>query len=348
MINRFLASAVAAGAFAITLTALPGTASAQEVTLRVHSFLPPQGTVPAEFLEPWAEKVMEESDGRINVEVYHSMALGGAPGALFDQVREGVVDIAWGLPGWTPGRFPMAETFELPFIAGDAEATSRALWRFYEEHLTEEFVDVHMLGMNVHGPGMFHMNAPAIETPDDLAGRAVRGPTRLTTRLIEALGGTAIGMPVTQIPESLQRNVIDGAIIPWEVTRALRVSELVDTHTEIAGDRSLYTTVFFYAMNREAYEDLPQDLRAVIDANSGAETSAWIGRVMQEFDAPGREAAVERGNTIITIEGEALAEWVERAEPVRAGWIAEMSERGIDAEALVAAAERLVEEALAR
>ena len=349
MIRELFSSMAAASVLGLAVSALlPGAASAQEVTLRVHSFLPPQGTVPSQFLEPWAERVMEQSDGRINVEVYHSMSLGGAPGALFDQVREGVVDIAWGLPGWTPGRFPMAETFELPFMVGHAEASSRALWRFYEAHLTDEFADVHMLAMNVHGPGMFHMNAPAIESPADLEGRAVRGPTRLTTRLIEAMGGTAIGMPVTQIPESLQRNVIDGAIIPWEVTRALRVAELVDTHTEIAGDRSLYTTAFFFAMNLEAYEDMPEDLRAVIDANSGAETSAWIGRVMQEADAPGREAAVEAGNTIVTIEGAALAEWVARAEPVRAGWIAEMAERGIDAEALIADAERLVEEELAR
>lgn len=345
MIGRFFVSATAAGALAISLTALaPGAADAQEVTLRVHSFLPPQGTVPAEFLEPWAEKVMAESDGRINVEVYHSMSLGGAPGALFDQVREGVVDIAWGLPGWTPGRFPMAETFELPFIVGHAEASSRALWRFYEEFLTEEFADVHMLAMNVHGPGMFHMNAPAIETPDDLAGRSVRGPTRLTTRLIEAMGGTAIGMPVTQIPESLQRNVIDGAVIPWEVTAVLRVPELVDTHTEMGGDRALYTSFFYFAMNREAYEELPEDLRAIIDANSGIEASAWAGRIQQEGDAPARQAAVDRNNTIVTVEGDALAEWIEMGDQVRAAWVEEMNERGYDGQALLDAAIALIEE----
>ncbi|MFN3953643.1 MAG: TRAP transporter substrate-binding protein [Pararhodobacter sp.] len=346
MFNRFAKAAGLAGALA--LSAMATSALAQEVTLRVHHFLPGQATVPANFITPWAEKVMEESGGRINVEVYHAMQLGGAPGALIDQAREGIVDIVWVLPGWTPGRFPRAEVFDLPFIASDAETTSRAAWRFYEEHLAEEMADVHMIAVNVHGPGMFHMRAPVIETPDDMSGRTVRGPTRMITRLIETLGGAAVGMPVGQVPESLQRNVIDGTVIPWEVTTALRVSELVDTHTEFAGDRSFYTTFFVFAMNRDAYEDMPEDLRAVIDANSGIETSAWIGRVMEAGDAPARAVAVERGNTIVTIDGEALEAWREAAMPVHDIWIAEMAERGIDGAMLIAEVERLIDEEAAR
>lgn len=348
MLKRtFLTTALASGV-AMTALMAPMAASAQEVTLRVHQFLPATGTVPADFIIPWAEKVTQESGGRLNVEVYSSMSLGGSPAALYDQAREGIVDIVWTVAGYTPGRFPISETFELPFMMSDAESTSRAAWRFFEEYMQEETADVHMLAVHVHGPGIFHMRAPAIERVEDLRGRTVRGPTRITTRLLETLGATAVGMPVPQVPEALSRNVIEGAVIPWEVTQILRVPELVDTHTEFGGDRGLYSTFFFFAMNREAYEDLPDDLRAVIDANSGIETSAWAGRAQEAGGAPGRAAAVARGNRIVTIEGEELASFRAAAEAVRGLWVAEMAERGLDGAALIAAAEALIAEETGR
>jgi TRAP-type transport system periplasmic protein len=341
MSRNLLLSAGLAGVLALGSAA---TLSAQEYTLRVHQFLPATGTVPADFIIPWAERVTEESEGRLNVEVYSSMALGGAPTALYDQARDGVVDIIWTVAGYTPGRFPISETFELPFIMTDAEATSRAAWRFWEEYMQEETADVHMIAVHVHGPGLIHINAPAVERPEDLDGRSVRGPTRLTTRMIEATGGTAVGMPVPQVPEALSRGVVDGAVIPWEVTRVLRVPELVDTHTEFGGDHGLYTTFFFFAMNHDSYNDLPEDLQQIIDNNSGIDTSGWAGRAQQAGDEPGRQAAVDRGNTIVTVEGDALQAWHDAGQTVREQWIAEMNERGHDGAALIEAAERLIAE----
>lgn len=348
MFRNIVMAAGLVGGIAAGMIMTPTPAHAQEVTLRVHQFLPDTSTVPAGFILPWAEKVMEDSDGRIAVEVYSSMQLGGTPPSLIDQARDGVVDIIWTLAGYTPGRFPIADVFDLPFIAADAEATSRAAWRFYEQHMQEELADIRPIALHVHGPGMFHMRAPAIESVDDLTGRTVRGPTRLITRLIETLGGVAVGMPVPQVPEALSRNVIEGAVVPWEVTRSLRVPELVDTHTEFGGDRSFYTTLFLFVMNHDSYAALPDDLKAVIDANSGIEASAWAGRVQAAGDAPARAEALERGNTVVTIAGDALDAWVEASLDVRDTWIAEMAQRGIDGAALIADLEALIAEEAAR
>ncbi|WP_209427409.1 TRAP transporter substrate-binding protein [Pararhodobacter sp. SW119] len=332
--NSLCAAAVLAAVGAFAMSA-PAPVAAQEVTLRVHHFLPPGAPVPANFITPWAEKIEAESDGRIAVEVHAAMSLGGTPPTLIDQVRDGVVDVVWTLAGYTPGRFPRAEVFDLPFIAAGAEPTSRAAWRFYEKHLTEELEGIRPIALHVHGPGVFHMRAPAVETLADLEGRTVRGPTRMITRLLETLGATPVGMPVPQVPEALSRNVIDGTVIPWEVTLSLRVPELVGTHTEFGGDRSFYTTFFLFAMNQESYDDLPDDLKAVIDENSGYETSGWVGRVMDEGDAPARAVAVERGNPIVQVEGEELQRWQDAADAVVSEWIAEMADRDIDGQQLI-------------
>ncbi|MEL6736928.1 MAG: C4-dicarboxylate ABC transporter, partial [Pseudomonadota bacterium] len=98
------------GAVALGLSAT--SALAQDVTIRCQHFLSPKAGVPAFFMAPWAEKVMADSNGRIKVEIFPGMALGGKPPALYDQIRDGVIDCGWALPAYTPGRFPETEAFE--------------------------------------------------------------------------------------------------------------------------------------------------------------------------------------------------------------------------------------------
>ena len=91
---------------ALAALAMSTTAFAQEVTLRIHQMLPAQATIPAKAIAPWAATVQEESGGRIKVELYPAMQLGGAPPELYDQAKDGVVDLIWTVLGYTPGRFP--------------------------------------------------------------------------------------------------------------------------------------------------------------------------------------------------------------------------------------------------
>lgn len=334
--------AFAAAAIAVAAPALP--ASAQDVTLKIHEFLPAPAPVPKNFIVPWAEKVKAESGGRIDYEFYPSMQLGGKPPALYDQVRDGVADVIWTLPGYTPGRFPGTEAFELPFMPTTAEATSQAAWDYYEKYLKDEFKDVKVIAVHVHGPGLIHAKGDGVSKLEDLNGMKLRGPTRMINKLIESLGATPVGMPVPAVPEALSKGVIDGTVIPWEVTAPLKVAELVDTHTSFAGDRGLYTSFFVYAMNKDVYEALPDDLKKVIDDNSGRETSKWIGRVMDEGDAPGLKIATERGNKLIVIDEAEGARWKEASQPVIDAWIAEMNDKGMPGQQMYDDARALIEQ----
>jgi TRAP-type C4-dicarboxylate transport system substrate-binding protein len=325
----------------ITLS-LTAAAAAQAVTLKIHQFLPPQAPVPANFIQPWADKVSQESNGRIQFELYPSMQLGGKPPALYDQARDGVVDIVWTLPGYTPGRFPKTEAFELPFMAASAENTSKAAWEYYEKHLQDEFQDVHIIAVHVHGPGLLHVKGDGIHKLEDMPGKKLRGPTRVINKLLETLGATPVGMPIPAVPEALSKGVIDGTVIPWEVTKPLRIAELVQTHTDFSGDRGLYTSFFVFAMNKASYDNLPDDLQQVIDANSGMMASEWVGRVMDEGDIPGKQAAVDQGNTLITLDEAETGRWKEASQPVIDGWIAEMKDKGIDGAALYEDAKALI------
>lgn len=331
------------GAAALSALALgtASVASAQEVTLRLHQFLPAPATVPKNVLVPWIEKIHAESDGRIEIQHFPSMQLGGKPPELIDQAKDGVADIVWTLPGYTPGRFPQTEVFELPFMMTNAEAVSRAYWDMAEKHMMDtDFKDLKILATWVHGPGLIH-SADPITSPADLDGVKLRAPTRITNKMFASLGATAVGMPIPAVPEALSKGVIDATVIPWEVTAPLKTSELVENHLEF-GDASLYTSTFVLAMNKDTYEGLPDDLKAIIDANSGAELSAMAGRETQAGDVPGRAIAEDLGNSITTLTPEQVAEWQAAAAPIVDAWIAEVSEQGIDGAALVEEARALI------
>jgi TRAP-type transport system periplasmic protein len=344
-LQRFLQRISALALFCL-LGSYGVTAFAAEYTLRAHHFLAPSSTVHAELVEPWARRVEEQSGGRLKIEVYPAMQLGGRPPQLYDQVRDGVVDIVWTLPGYTAGRFPRAEVFELPFVPGSARATTLALQDFAEIHLQEEFGDVHPILFHAHAPGTFHMRGAPVSRLEDLRGLKIRAPTRISNMTLAAMGATAVGMPVPAVPESLSRGVIDGALLPYEVTRSLRVQELTDSHTEIAGAHGLYTAVFLFAMNRDSYARLPEDLRAVIDANSGRNIAADVGATWDAAEIPGRDAAEALGDNFHIIEGEELDRWVEATEPVIDEWLAETRSAGIDGATLLEDARRMVRQYL--
>ncbi len=342
MINRkgFLNMAAAA---ALALGFGSGSVAAQEVTLTLHQFLPPQANVPKLILDVWADNVEEASGGRIKIDRFPSMQLGGRPPELMDQAIDGVADIVWTVVGYTPGRFPRTEVFELPFMMTNARATSRAYWEMFEKHMRDnDFKDVKILGTWVHGPGIIHANKE-VRAPGDMQGLKVRGGSRLVNSLLEKVGAEPVGMPVPAVPEGLSKGVIDGTTIPWEVTAALKISELVGNHTEFPGN-ALYVLTFVLAMNKDRYDSLPADLQKVIDDNSGLEFSVFAGGVMEDSDAPARAIAVERGNNIVTLTAEEAQAWQDVAAPIYTEWVAEMEEKGIDGQALIDEARMLIDQ----
>ncbi len=340
MMMRRTIMGVAAAALAVGMSATG--ALAQDVTLRMHQFLPPQANVPKQVLDVWADKVQADSGDRIKVERYPSMQLGGKPPELMDQAIDGVADIVWTVVGYTPGRYPSTEVFELPFMVTDARAASSAYWQMFDKHMKDtEFKDVHILGTWVHGPGLLHTNKE-VRTPADMQGLKIRGGSRLVNQLLETTGATPVGMPVPAIPEGLSKGVIDGTTIPWEVTTALKVSELVKNHTEFSGS-ALYTLTFVLAMNKDKYESLPDDLKKVIDDNSGLEFSVFAGGTQADADGPARQIAVDLGNNIVTLSDEETQVWRETAQPIYDAWVADMNGKGIDGQALIDEAKSLMD-----
>lgn len=339
---RRISSVIAGLGLVAGLSVGVSTAHAAEVTLRLHHFLPPQANVPKQVIQKWSDDVSKASNKQIKVRIFPAMQLGGKPTELMDQAKDGIADIVWTVVGYTPGRFPRTEVFELPFMMTNAEATSRAFWDLFEQDMQKtEFKDLKILGTWVHGPGLIHSATP-ITLPADLAGVKIRAGSRVVNQLMEKLGATPVGMPVPAVAEGLSKGVITATTIPWEVTSALKVPELVKNHTEFGND-ALYTLTFVLAMNKAKYESLPADLKKAVDDSSGMEFSAFAGRTQGAADAPAREKAAKLGNNIITLNDSQVDQWRKASMPVYGEWIASMKKQGIDGQALIDKAKSLIE-----
>jgi TRAP-type C4-dicarboxylate transport system substrate-binding protein len=328
-----LKSLILGGSIA-ALLALPATA--QEVTLTIQHFLGPKSATHSKLIAPWAKRIEEASDGRIKFQIFPAMALGGKPPELYRQVRDGVVDIVWTLPGYTPGVFPRVEVFELPGIHGGSAKQATLAIQDMMDALAPDFADIHPLLVHTHAGNALHLVDGPITKAEELVGKKLRTPSRTGGWMIESWGAEAVGMPVPALPQALSKKVVDGALVPFEIVPPLKLQELTKASVEGPGGLRFGTAVFLFAMNKERYEALPDDLRAIIDANSGANIAAEVGAIWDEVEEPGKELQRESpGGQVVQLDRAAYDALIAKAAGVTDRWIAEVADEGIDGAALV-------------
>ena len=324
--QNLVRAALAAGAAMAGI----GAAHAQDVTLKFHHFWNPQAMASVRVIQPWCDKIAADSAGKMMCQIFPAMSMGGTPPQLVDQVKDGVADLGITLPGYTAGRFPVMEVFELPFMTNSAEAGARAAWDFHNKYAPKEFPGTKLLAIWIHDEGYVHTRDRQVKTLADFKGLKMRAPTRQTNKLLASLGASPVGMPLPAIADAVSKGTIDGFLLPWEVIPSVKLQEMVKFHSETDPSKpALYSAVFIFAMNQAKYESLTPELKKVIDDNSGPALTQQIGRTWDDSKAPGRKAAVDRGNTFYMVPASELDNWVTASAPLYDEWTADMDKRGL-------------------
>lgn len=336
-IPRMTMAAVAAMLCSAATLSATTSASAQQVTLRFHTHVPP---VAGSFknLAWWAQKVEKESNGKLKIQMFGSNSLGGKAEDIYDQVKNGVVDIGWTLPGYKAELFPATSAFELPFIGAEASIASPALDEYARKWAKAEWSAVHPIVYHSAGVSVFHMKTRPIEKLEDFKGLKMRTPSRISTAAISALGSTPVPIPGLKITEALMRDVVDGAVTPWSIALAIRTIDVAKSHTE----NTLHGPTLIMVMNKDSYAKLPDDLKKVIDANSGGWLAKEFGRRWTEDDKRGRAKAESLKHPIYTLSETEAARWRKASQVVYDSWIKEMDGKGLPGKQMVDDAERLV------
>jgi TRAP-type transport system periplasmic protein len=330
-----------AGTVALALTAAalaPQPASGQTVNLRMHTFVPPVSSS-YKSLAAWVEKIDKDSNGQIKIQLFGAMQLGGKAPDLYDQVKNGVVDIAWMLPGYKAGLFPATSVFELPFIGGRAPIVSPAVDDFARAMATKEWSEIHPIVYHYAGASVLHLKDKRVTKMEDFQGLKIRTPSRESTGALKAMGAVPVPVPgVATMAEIMIRGVVNGVITPWGIARAIKVIDSSTFHAEM----TMHGPTLVMMMNKDSYAKLSPAHKKVIDDNSGAKVAHWLGTRWERDDQPGIARAKELKHEIVRISDQELARWRKASQPVFDEWIKEMDGKGLDGAKLVSEAERLV------
>jgi TRAP-type C4-dicarboxylate transport system substrate-binding protein len=317
--------------------------AAAQTALKLHHFLGPKAPAQTQMLEPWAQRVEKAAGGKVKIEIFPSMALGGKPPQLINQARDGVVDIIWTVNGYTAGLFPRSEVFELPFVhTNNPAATNLAMREMYAKHLAAEYKGVQPLFLHVHAGQAIHMVDKEVRKPEDLQGLKMRIPTRTGAWIIEALGAAPVGMPVPDLPQALSKKVVDGAFIPWEIIPPLKLQDMTDYQIEGRDKVRFGNTTFQVSMNASRWKSLPADVRKAFESVSGEAWVREVGEIWRRVDEQGIAVATKAGNKHIQLSDSETAAFRQKMEPVVQRWIDDVKGKGIDGAALVKTARELI------
>ncbi len=331
-----LKTTLASGAVMLGTIFAADAVLAQEHVFKLHHFLGAESPAQKDMLEPWAKRVEENSGGKVKIEIYPSMTLGGRPPELISQVRDGVVDLVWTLNGYTPGLFPRTEVMELPFVfLNDPVAANLALADIYPDHLAPEYKGVEPMFLHSHAGQAIQTVSKEVHKPEDLAGLKLRIPTRTGAWVIEALDATPVSMPVPDLPLALSKGVVDGALIPWEIIPALKIQDQTQFQIEGADKTRFGTSIFQVSMNKARWDSLPEDVQKAFRDASDRDWLVEVGQIWRAVDERGIKVAVDSGNTHITLTPEETEAFRAKLEPVVDRWVKEVADQGIDGAALV-------------
>ncbi|WP_082899119.1 TRAP transporter substrate-binding protein [Sulfitobacter sp. EhC04] len=328
-------------ASAIAVTALSASVALAEepITLRLSNWIP-GGHPMSKYLDEWAASIEERSDGRIDIETYHSGQLGSMP-KHYDMVRKGAVDIGLILDGATSDRFPLAMLIDIPFLVDNAVQGNMLVNKpELRTYLDAEHRGVKVLFMTTNPPAQIYTKGHPINTPDDLKGLRMRFPTEAAKLWLEEMGATAVGIPSTEMAEALQKNVIDGLMIDHgSAGIAFKLGGMITDAVEL----NAYISNFALIMNPDSYEKIPEDLRVLFDAMPDG-FGKDLGSRWDATTKVGKQMLVDGGANVVTPTGEARKAFEDAAERVRDKLIAEREEAGLPAAEVYELMQRLAKE----
>lgn len=311
--KRFLA--ICAGALAVSFSA--SVLANKPTTLRFSNFAGPTSFLTQGIFEPLLEDIETDSDGTLKIQMFSGGTL-VKPEDAFDAVRRGLVDMAWSLTGYNPGRFKAAGVTEVPFQAENVQEASAGVWALYENDLMDGFDDVYVFGLSSSAVALLHSGKKS-SSLEDFKGERVRAAGPLASASIEALGLTPIGLPASQVAENLSKRVLAGSANDWVALQTWQIADFVKYHIDVP----LGATTAYVVINKRKFDSLPEAAKAALDKHGG---QAFVNRWSESLEAENQRVKAEvlqdDAHVVVTPTPEQLEGYKATVQDVVNEWIA--------------------------
>ncbi len=317
-----------AAAIAMALTTAVAVAADKSINLKLSYWVPPKHKLTPGYKE-WAEAIKEASNGTITVTLFPSSQLGSGRDH-YDMVKRGIADFGLINPGYTPGRFPIIQTADLPFTVSDGFKSAPALHRWYKKYAAKEMPDLYICHVFPHEPGTFH-SKKAIRTPADVKGLKVRTANQTIAKYVTSMGGNSVQVPIMEAYETLKRGITDAITVPWGGNITFSFGKVVKQHL----DAPLYIVTFVHGINKKLYDSMSETQKKAVDSVC---TPEWSQRIYRHWAQQERELkakiVADKGHTINKIGKAELNQWRAAAKPVVDAWRVAVKKTGNDPDAI--------------
>jgi len=273
----------------------------------------------------WGKEIEKRTGGKVQVTMFYGGTL-TPPDKCYDGVVKGISDIGFSVFSYTMGKFPLTEVIDLPLGYKSAVGATKVINEYYNKFKPKEFDDVKVMYLHAHGPGILHTKS-AVNKLEDLKGKKIRS-TGTIAKIVTALGGSPVAMPMSDTYDSLSRGVVDGTMAPVETLEGWKVGEVIKFTTEDFG--AAYSVAFFVVMNKAKWNSLAPDIQKIIEQVN----QEWIGKtgeLWDSIDKSGRDFSLKLGNKFIPLSKEEDAKWAKAVTPMFDEYVKEKKAMGLPA-----------------
>lgn len=321
--RRVLWCGVLAAFFLLVIPLCPaGYAQEKVVTLR-YSAYHPSASANSKLCDAWCKEVEKRTSGRVKPTYYPGGVL-TPPAQTFDSIAKGIADVGFSMASFSKGRFPLTEVLDLPLGYESVTQATRLANAFYRKFRAKEFDDVRVMYMGASPLQRFFTKSKPVNKVDDIKGLKIRG-TGNSSRVVQLLGGAPVGMPITDVYDSLSRGVIEGVITGYEPMKEYRLAEVTGFATEF---RDNFVVAGYTVMNKQKWQSISPEDQKIIEAIN----EEWIEKqanLWEVEDQAGKDFLIQRGGKIIKLSAEENARWNKSVAPMLDEYVASMKAKGL-------------------
>ncbi len=299
----------------------------------------PEESATGTFLNNWADSIEEASDGHLAIEVYHGATLADSSETI-DALKDGTVDIGWGIQSAYADMFPVTEVFMLPMLEIEsARQGSEAIWDFYNntDYMADEYSDYHVLLLHTNCQSPISLLRKQVEEVNEFEGMHIRVNSGPPTSFVQDMGATSVAVPINKLYNSASTS-LDGFITDWHAISSYKLDDVIEYYL----DENVGVSTYFLLMNKDSYEALPEVLQEILDDKSTEAiqyTNSW-DEVAEDI-----KTQAEEEEKVYTLSEEEHAKLENIAQETIEQWIIEMDELGFDGQAIYSDAAECIDKA---
>ena len=302
----------------------------KQFDLRISHWVPPSHPL-QKAMEEWGASIEKASNGTIKSKIFPSQQLGKAFDH-YDMARDGIADVTYVSPGYQPGRFPIIDAGNLPFMLTNAKQGTGAVDEWYRKYAEKEMKDVKVCFTFLHDPGTFHSRTKKIVVPGDLKGMKIRPAHATVATWMTQLGATNVNSSAPEVRDIIEKGVAEAVTFPWGSIPLFGIDKVTKYHM----DAPLYATTFVWLFNKAKYEQMSASQKKVIDDHCTNEWAVKAASPWADFEHAGiAKLKADPAHEVYTITPAQLAEWKKAAEPVVAAWADGVKKAGGDPDAIL-------------